>query len=142
MSTNNSRKTTKGQSILVRVFALICGAAAATALALIAHSAGYNSIAKGALQGASVTLLVIAVLWFGGSRFGLAARIASGESDERERLNTTRAVADAGYGMGVACISGLIAGMYGMPAPLVAGSILWVGLLTGATSLVIRTRRT
>jgi hypothetical protein len=141
MSTSSTTTPKVAQSVLVRSFALLSAAAAVTAMALIAHAAGNDSIAKGAVIGGAATILIIAVLWLAGSRFGTAARIAAGESDERERLNTTRAVADAGYAMGFACIVTLIAGMYGMAAPLVAGAILWAGLLTGLISLVVRTRR-
>lgn len=134
---NNKAK----QSPLVRSFALICGAAAVTALALIAHASGNDSIAKGAVIGGSVTLVAIAALWIVGPRSSTASRIVNGEADEREQLNTTKAAADAGFAMVLACIGGLIAGMYGMPAPLVAGAILWVGLIVGVARLVMYTRR-
>lgn len=133
--------TPKPAIVIGRAIALLAGAAGVTALTLIARAAGYDSIAKGAVIGGSAMLLVVAALWLSGSRFGLASRLAAGESDERESLHTTKALADAGAGMGLACIAGLIAGMYGMPAPLVAGGVLWVGLIIGVASLIIHTRR-
>lgn len=141
MSTKSFRALEPKQAILVRIFALVVGAAAATALVAIAYATGHDSLAKGAIQGAAITLIVIAILWFAGKRFGLASRMANGEVDERERLNSTKAAADACFAMVIACIGGVIAGMYGMPAPLVAGAILWVGLIVGVISIATRTLR-
>lgn len=144
MSTNSpthGARPTGGRLIATRIAALVAGAAALTGFALIAHSTGHDSMARGAISGGSVTLLIIAALWIFGRRAGTAGRIVGDEADERDRAHITAAFADSAVAMGLAALACTVAALYGMPAPLVGGAIIWAGLAAGLISVVIRTRR-
>jgi len=127
--------------VIVRSVSILAACAAVTGFAVITHVTGHDDMGRGAIVGGASTLLAIVLLWIFGVRAGTAGRIVSGEADERDRLNATNALADAAKGMAIAALGGTIAALYGLAGPLVGGLILWAGLLTGAISLVIRTRR-
>lgn len=133
--------STKSLTLVHKAFAFVAGAAAASILAAIAYAAGYDSIGKGAIQGASVTLGVILILWVVGPRLGLAGRVASGKGDERDDRILTSAFADSAFGMGIAAVGSMIGSFYGLPGWGVAGVVIWAGLMTFLISTVIRSRR-
>ena len=133
--------STKSLTLVHKAVAFIAGAAAASIFAAVAYAAGYDSIGKGAIQGASVTLGLILVLWIVGPRLGLAGRVASGKGDERDDRILTSAFADSAFGMGLAAVGSMIGSFYGLPAWGAAGAVLWAGLLTFVISTVVRSRR-
>lgn len=144
MSTKKSRKDarpTGARLIAIRIAALVGGAAALTAFALVAYSTGHDSMARGAIAGGAATLLIIAALWALGRRAGAAGRIVGDGADERDQAHVTAALADSAIAMVLAALACTVAALYGMPAALVGGAVIWAGLITGLISLVIRTRR-
>jgi len=140
MSTSQSRKGAR-PPMVARAASVIAALAALTTFALIAHSTGHDDMAQGAIVGGAVTILAITALWAFGVRAGTPGRIVSGAADERDRTHVTAALADSAKAMALAALAFTIAALYGMPAPLVGGAILWAGLLTGLSSLIIRIRR-
>lgn len=133
--------STDRSTLIARLAAFTAGASAAAALAAIAYATGHPSIGKGAIQGASVMLGIIVVLWLVGRRGGMAGRVATGEFDERDDRILTHAFGDAGAAMGLAAIGSMIGAFYGLPGEGVAGIVLWVGVLTVLISAVVRARR-
>jgi hypothetical protein len=134
--------STKRNALAIRVTALATGVTAAGALAWILYATGNESTAKGVIIGAGAVVLAAVVLWARGTRGGAAARLASGEGDERERMVMTQAAADGAFVMLIAGVVGTVGALFGWSAVAVAGSILWAGLISIAVSFAIRIRRT
>lgn len=134
--------STNATPLIVKAFAFVAGAAAASILAAVAYGAGYDSVGKGIIQGASGTLVLVLILWVVGPRLGLAGRVAAGTTDERDDRILTGAFADSAVAMGVAAVGSLVGSLYGLPGLAVAGIVLWAGLLTFLGSTVVRSRRT
>jgi hypothetical protein len=134
--------STKRNALAVRAAALATGVTVAGILAWILYAAGKESTAKGVIIGASAVVLAAVILWARGTRGGAAARLASGEGDERERMVMTQAAADGALVMFIAGVVGTIGALFGWSAVAVAGSILWTGLIAIAASFAIRIRRT
>lgn len=133
--------STKSLTLVHKAAAFIAGAAAASILATVAYAAGFDSIGKGMIQGASATLGIILILWVVGPRLGLAGRVASGKGDERDDRILTSAFADSSFGMGIAAVGSMIGSFYGLPGWGAAGIVLWAGLLTFLISTVTRSRK-
>ena len=133
--------STKPLPLIAKVGAFVGGAAAVSILAALAYAAGYDSLGKGMIQGGSVTLGFILILWVVGPRLGLAGRVASGQVDERDDRILTSAFADSAFGMGIAAVGSLVGSFYGLPGWGAAGIVLWAGLITFLTSTVLRSRR-
>ncbi|MFN3865966.1 MAG: hypothetical protein ACK4MD_04540 [Demequina sp.] len=133
--------STDRSTLIPRLAGFVAGAAACAGLAWIAYATGHDSMAKGAIQGGSVTLAVIVVLWLVGRRAGMAGRVFNGAFDERDDRILTHAFADSSVAMGVAAIGCLIGAFYGLPGEGVAAIVLTVGMLTVLVSSVIRARR-
>ncbi|GIG55170.1 hypothetical protein [Demequina activiva] len=133
--------STKASPLIAKAAAFVAGAAAASVLAAIAYAAGYDSVSKGMIQGASVMLGIILILWIVGPRLGLGSRVANGVADERDDRILTAAFADSAVGMGLAAVGAMVGSFYGLPGVAVAGIVLWVGVLTFSASAVVRSRR-
>ena len=133
--------STKQSSLAVRIISLVAGLTAAGIIAWVMYAAGNESSAKGILVGAGAVVLVAIGLWVRGSRGGAAARLASGEGDERERLVMTQAASDSFFVMLGAGVLGMVGAAFGWTAIAVAGIILWAGLIAIAVSFAIRIRR-
>lgn len=133
--------STDQSTLIPRIAAFVGGAAAVAALAGLAYATGHDSMGKGAIQGGSVTLGVIVVLWILGRRAGMAGRVATGGFDERDDRILTHAFADSAVGMGLAAIGSLIGSFYGLPGAGVAAIVLATGMLTLLVSSAIRARR-
>ena len=133
--------STRAPSLITKTAAFVAGAAAASALAAIAYATGHDSVGKGMIQGASVTLGLLLVLWIVGPRLGLGSRVANGVADERDDRILTASFASAAFAMGLAAIGGMVGSFYGLPGAAVAGIVLWAGLLTFLISAVVRSRR-
>lgn len=133
--------STEPTPLIVKVFAFVSGAAVASILAAIAFAAGYDSMGRGMIQGASVTLGLILIIWIVGPRLGLAGRVAAGKADERDDRILTSAFADSAFGMGLAAIGSMVGSFYGMPGWAVSGVVIWAGLMTFLISTAVRSRR-
>lgn len=133
--------STKANVLVIRLIPLVAGLTVAGVLAWIVYAAGNTSMAKGIVIGASATLALAVVLWVRGSRGGTAARLASGEGDERDRHIMTLAAADGAFVMLVAGVVGLVGAVFGWPAVAALAVVIWAGLLAIAISFAVRTRR-
>ena len=133
--------STKSASLIVKAGSFVAAAAVASILAAIAYAAGFDSLGKGMIQGASAALGLMLILWIVGPRLGLAGRVASGQGDERDDRILTSAFADSAFGMGIAAVGSMIGSFYGLPGWGAAGIVLWAGLLTFLLSAVLRARR-
>lgn len=133
--------STDHSTLIPRLVGFVAGAGAVAALAGIAYATGHDSMGKGAIQGGSVTLGIVVVLWLVGRRAGMAGRVATGGFDERDDRILTHAFADSAVGMGLAAIGCLIGAFYGLPGEGVAAIVLAVGMLTVLVSSAVRARR-
>ena|SRR5690554_2424558 len=134
MSTNTA-------PLVAKAVGFVAGAAAASGLAALAYAAGYDSIGKGMIQGASATLGIIVILWAVGPRLGLAGRVAAGQGDERDDRILTSAFADSAFGMLFGALGSMVGSFYGLPGWGAAGIVIWAGLMTFLISTVVRSRR-
>lgn len=133
--------STSTKSTVAKLAGGIAAAATLTVIAIVAHAAGHDDFARGAVIGGAITLVAVVILWIRGARGGAAARLASGVADERERRLFRDAGADAAIAMFAAAIGGSIWALFDAPAIAVAGIVLWAGLITFVASAVVRARR-
>ena len=133
--------STKPISPLAAIMGLVAGVATITILVVVARATDHDSFAKGIAIGGATAIVVLGVLWWRGARGGAAARIASGNADERERRITREALADTGVAMMAAGIGMTIATLWDVEAEAVGAVILWTGLLTFLISAGVRVRR-
>ena len=133
--------STKPITPLAAIMGLVAGVATITILVVVARATDHDSFAKGIAIGGATAILVLGVLWWRGARGGAAARIASGNADERERRITREALADTGVAMMAAGIGMTIATLWDVEAEAVGAVILWTGLLTFLISAGVRVRR-
>ena len=133
--------STKPITPLAAIMGLVAGVATITILVVVARATDHDSFAKGIAIGGATAIVVLGVLWWRGARGGAAARIASGNADERERRITREALADTGVAMMAAGIGMTIATLWDVEAEAVGAVILWTGLLTFLISAGVRVRR-
>ena len=133
--------STKPITPLAAIMGLVAGVATITTLVVVARATDHDSFAKGIAIGGATAIVVLGVLWWRGARGGAAARIASGNADERERRITREALADTGVAMMAAGIGMTIATLWDVEAEAVGAVILWTGLLTFLISAGVRVRR-
>ena len=133
--------STKPVTPFAAIVGLMAGIAAITILVIVGRATDHDSFAKGIAIGGAVALLALAFLWWRGARGGTAARIASGNADERERRITREAFADTGIAMMCAAVGMTIATLWDVEAVAVGGVILWTGLITFLVSVGVRARR-
>jgi len=133
--------STKPITPLAAIMGLVAGVATITILVVVARATDHDSFAKGIAIGGATAIVVLGVLWWRGARGGAAARIASGNADERERRITREARADTGVAMMAAGIGMTIATLWDVEAEAVGAVILWTGLLTFLISAGVRVRR-
>jgi hypothetical protein len=124
-----------------RTASIVAALAVGTAMALAAHFAGNDSLARGIVVGVGIAMLAIVALWILGERAGTAGRIASGTADERDRRLKVDALADAAVAMLMTGAVAAVAAAFGVSAIAVAGSVVWAGLLAFTWSIVVRSRR-
>ena len=132
---------TKPVTPLAAITGLVAGVATITALIIVARATDHDSFAKGVAIGGTVALMALGFLFWRGARGGAAARIASGNADERERRIAREAFADTGIAMMVAAVAMSIATLWDVEAIAVGGVILWTGLITFLVSVGVRARR-
>src|SRR6188768_4426617 len=130
--------STKPITPLAAIMGLVAGVATITILVVVARATDHDSFAKGIAIGGATAIVVLGVLWWRGARGGAAARIASGNADERERRITREALADTGVAMMAAGIGMTIATLWDVEAEAVGAVILWTGLLTFLISAGVR----
>lgn len=133
--------STKQPKTIAKVAGILAGAAAITLVAIVGYATDHDSFAKGAIIGGGAMLVTMLVLWSRAARGTTAAHIATGTADERERRMTREAAADAGFAMFAAAVGCAVWSLFDAEAIAVAGLVLWTGLLTWGTSMVVRVRR-
>lgn len=133
--------STKPFTTTAKVAGLLGGAAAITLLAWFAIAQDNFSFAKGVVVGGGLTLIAFVVLWSRAARGTTAARMATGQADERERRILREAAADAGAAMFAAGVACAIWALFEPPAIAIAGTVLWTGLLAWGASVIVRSRR-
>jgi len=120
---------------------LFAGVTATAVLVALALSTDHASFAKGLAIGGGVAIVALAVLFWRGARGGAAARIASGNADEREQHIAREALADTGAAMFLSALVMTIATLWDVEAIAVGGIVLWTGVITFVTSVAVRSRR-
>ncbi len=117
--------------------------AAGGALAGIALVAGNTELAMGILVGVGVALPVVLGLIVRARREDAptAARLVSGQGDERERRLVTRAAARAAVTMFAAAVATALGAAFGLSAAGSIAIIMWTGLVTAAVSFLVDARR-
>lgn len=133
--------STKPLTTTAKVAGLLGGAAAISLLAWFAIANDNDSFAKGVVIGGGLTLIAFVVLWSRIARSTTAARMATGQADERERRILREAAADAAGAMFAAGVACAMWALFEPPAIAIAGTVLWTGLIAWGASVVIRSRR-
>jgi len=124
-----------------RIGAFVGALTALTACYIVATVAGRDDFARGVIIGGGATLALLAILWWRGARGGTAAHVASGLADEREKAIARGALAHTAVAMFYAGVGGAIASLWDVEGIVVAGIVLWVGVITFAISFAVHARR-
>ena len=134
-----ARQPTTTQMALSALTSLGAGAALA-GVAMLAHN---TELATGILVGVGIALALVLGLIVRARREDAptAARLVTGQGDERERRLVTRAAARAAVTMFAAATATALAAAFGLSAAGSIAIIMWTGLATVAISFLVDVRR-
>lgn len=134
-----TRPRTTTQMAISALGSLVAGGALA-GVALLAHN---TELATGILVGVGVALALVLGLIARARREDAptAARLVTGQGDERERRLLTRAAARAAVTMFAAATATALAAAFGLSAAGAIAIIMWTGLATVAISFLVDARR-
>lgn len=126
--------------VAVSALASLAAGGTLAGVAMLAHN---TELATGILVGVGIALPLVLGLIVRARREDAptAARLVTGQGDERERRLVTRAAARAAVTMFAAATATALAAAFGLSAAGSIAIIMWTGLATVAISFLVDARR-